>query len=131
MCASAAYVRTHRTVLLPAWVIVPWCIIPAKFLTDGASPMYATSLSGSGNLLISSISYAMASPVNLPTPGINMRICAYSLSSTMLFILKSTPAVYALINGVDAFQILLYPPIIQAVQRSDKCGYKRESVNLD
>ena len=51
--------------------------------------MYATSLSGSENLLMSSISDAMASPVNLPTPGIDMRICAYSLSLTMSFILKS------------------------------------------
>ena len=107
MCASAAYVRTHRTVLLPAWVILPRCIIPAKFLTDGASQMYATSLSEYENLLMSSISYAMASPVNLHTPGIDMRICAYSLSLTVLFILKSAPVVYAFINRVDAFQILL------------------------
>ena len=38
---------------------------------------------------MSSISDAMASVVNLPTLGIDMRICAYSLSLTMSFILKS------------------------------------------
>ena len=101
MCASAAYVRTHRTVLLPAWVILPRCIIPAKFLTDGASQMYATSLSEYENLLMSSISYAMASPVNLHTPGIDMRICAYSLSLTVLFILKSAlPLMHSLMESM-------------------------------
>ena len=54
----------------------------------------------------------MASAVNLPTLGIDMRICAYSLSSAMLFILKLAPA-YALIEGVDAFQIPIYPPILR------------------
>ena len=89
-------VRVHRTILSPNRVMFPWRIVSAEFRTDGASPMYEISLSGSRNLAILPIDAVTAAAVNAPTPGMVVSSYAPLSSRTMSLMRESATMIRSL-----------------------------------